>query len=351
MDTVVAHKPERVFLRPPAALGSVNEIIELVNDPRTSIARLTSAIAKDKALMDRVLRQANSPLLGLAQRVQNPDHAVVLLGFDALKEMVIRSVVTGAFRRMVDTFVRFESFWNHSVGCALGARLIASETGACDPNDAFVAGLLHDIGYIVINMTIMEKFAANANPRPIQDLVVSPATEGKQGHPGIGAMLAEQWGLAPDIVEAIGFHHHPSLATVNPPLVAVVHIAEVLCYHLAVSTPDYESAHEYDEHAMNCLGLDPAVLESSSSEGYTVLFKEHCSRAPQFRTFVQELRNNLVEVMGNLGEQERVVLALLYYEGLTVSEIANVMDTSIPEIQFLHNAALARLRAAVTMMV
>ena len=149
-QTAVEHRTFMLRSQPAMAQG-VREIISLVDDPRTSVAKLASAIYRNPTLMQRVLRQANSPMYGLPQRVTDPKFAEVLVGFDALREIVIRSVVYGAFRRMVNSLVKFEEFWIHSVGCALGARMIAEETGKCDPADAFLAGLLHDIGHVIVS--------------------------------------------------------------------------------------------------------------------------------------------------------------------------------------------------------
>jgi len=331
----------------PRSSGGIHEILELVDNPHTSVARLASVISKDAALMKRLLRQANSPLYGFQRRVSDPSFAVVLLGFDALKEMVVRSVVYGAFRRMVDTMIRFESFWTHSIGCALGSRLIAIKTGVCDANDAFAAGLLHDVGYIIINQSIMDRFyEGKQSSIPGSNLnLVFPS---KASHQEIGAALAERWHLSEDIVEAIRYHHHPGAATINPALVATVHTAEVLCHVLNIGQTDYETLAEIEPEARRILGVDQSYFEVDSDSGYVNLFKEELSRAPKFATLVQELRSNLVDAMGNLDEKERLVVALLYYEGLSVEDAAKLLGMSIPAVEQVQNTAFARLRAAVT---
>jgi RNA polymerase sigma factor (sigma-70 family) len=328
--------------------SGINEILELVDNPRTSVARLASVISKDASLTKRLLRQANSPLYGFQRRVSDPNFAVVLLGFDALKEMVVRSVVSGAFRRMVDTMMRFESFWTHSIGCALGSRLIALKTGACDANDAFVAGLLHDVGYVIINQTIMDRFYGKQEIQAKEKNAECSQPLPKTGHPEIGAALVERWHLSQDIVEAIRFHHCPEAATVNPSLVSTVHIAEALCHKLCIGLTDYETVAEVEPAAKRILGLDQSLFELDTDSGYVNLFREELSRAPKFATLIQELRTNLVEAMGELEEKQRLVVALLYYEGLSVEEAARLLGISVQAVEQLQNAAFARLRAAIT---
>jgi RNA polymerase sigma factor (sigma-70 family) len=330
--------------------SGVKEIIALVDDPRTSVAKLTSAIYKNRGLMERVLRQANSPLYGMQRRVSDPTFAVVLLGFDALKEIVVRSLVTGAFRRMVNSVVRFEAFWNHSVGCGLGARMIAEETGVCDPTDAFVAGLLHDIGYIVLNENGHDAVKSTGVLLPTPARHPGNGTAPQEDHAEIGAWLIERWKLDSGVAEAIRYHHDPSAATRHEALVAVVHIAEVLCHHLHIGESGYESVSGYDPVALEAVDLDEAALTGGSSKGYVALFLERISRAPKFESLVQDLKKNLVEVMEELSEQQRLVIALHYYEGLSQAEVSRVLNLSMTDVEQFQETALARLRAAVSLM-
>lgn len=333
----------------PRHSADIKEIVDLVDNPHTSVARLASVISKDAALMKRLLRQANSPLYGFQRRISDPNFAVVLLGFDALKEMVVRSVVSGALRRMVDTMVRFESFWTHSVGCALGARLIAIKTGACDANDAFVAGLLHDVGYVVINESIMDRFydpqGGNVSWKNIDPALPSA----KAGHAEVGAALVRRWNVSGELVEAIRYHHRPVLASINPQLVATVHIAEALCHKLNIGQTDYERVDEVDEEAQRILGVDESFFQVDPDSGYIVLFRQELARAPKFETLVQELRSNLVEAMGELEDKERLVVALRYYEGLSVEDCTKLLGLSVMAVEQLQHSAFAKLRAAVTM--
>ncbi|MCX6135310.1 MAG: sigma-70 family RNA polymerase sigma factor [Ignavibacteriales bacterium] len=337
------------LVRRPSISNRVNEIIELVDNPLTSVAKLTSAISKDQTLVRRVLRQANSPIYGFSRRVKDPNFAVILLGFDALREMVVRSIVTGAFRRMVNSMIRFEAFWDHSIGCGLGARFISEQTGLCDPNDAFVAGLLHDIGYVILNEHVSDDGMNKGGAGTSKGLV--SASLPKQDHADVGAWLATHWHLSDDIVTAIRLHHKPASATTHRTLVSIVHTAEVLCHRLQIHKTDYESIEGYDPQALATLGLTEAALTNDSASGYVASIREDLSHAPKFATLITELKQNLVEVMQELSEQERVVLALLYYEGLPIVDISRVLGVSVPDVEQLQTTALARLRAAITLIV
>ena len=348
MNQAIAYEDSVTLATHARHSADIKEIVELVDNPHTSVARLASVISKDAALMKRLLRQANSPLYGFQRRISDPNFAVVLLGFDALKEMVLRSVVSGALRRMVDTMIHFESFWTHSVGCALGARLIAIKTGGCDANDAFLAGLLHDVGYVVMNDSIMDRFY-DPQGWAVSWKNLDPALPStKAGHAEMGAALARRWNMSGELVEAIQYHHRPALASINPQLVATVHIAEALCHKLNIGRPNYERVERVDEEAQRILGVDDSFFQIDPDSGYIVLFKQELLRAPKFEELVQELRSNLVEAMGELEDQERLIVALLYYEGLSVEDCTKLLGLSITAIEQLQHSAFAKLRAAVT---
>ena len=339
------------LVRRPAISNRANEIIELVDNPLTSVAKLASAISKDQLLVRRVLRQANSPLYGFPRRVSDPNFAVILLGFDALREMVVRSIVTGAFRRMVNSLIRFEAFWDHSIGCGLASRLLSEQTGLCDPNDAFVAGLLHDVGYIIINENSQDDGKKSVGKLGRAKTNAATSQLSKLDHAEVGAWLATQWHLSNEIVEAIRLHHIPASATAHQNLAAIVHTAEVLCHRLQIHKMDYESIDAYDPQALLALGLTETTLSNESSTGFIASIREDLSHAPKFATLINELKQNLVEVMQELSEKERVVIALLYYEGLPVLDISKVLGIPIAAVEQLQSTALARLRAAITLMV
>lgn len=350
MVQVVAREREIGAAPPPAITHGVKEIIALVDDPRTSVAKLTSVISRNKGLMERILRQANSAVYGMPRRVNDPNFAVVLLGFDALKEMIVRSVVAGAFRRMVNSVVGFEEFWNHSIGCGLGARMIAEKTEVCDPNEAFVAGLLHDIGYLLINWSGENQVQTASFP----GLTLSAAGQGTQPlqeyHAEVGAWLAERWSISEPVVEAIRCHHTPAEAVSGSGIVAVVHVAEVLCHQLQIGHPQYESVSGFEPAALRSLGLKEESFTKQTPQGYASLFMENMTRVPKFESLVHDLKTNLLEAMEDLSEQERLTLALLYYEGLSLADVSKVLGLAANEVEQLQATALARLQAAVTLM-
>jgi len=226
----------------------VHQILHVMRDPAASVARLSAIVSSDQRLSENVLRIANSPLLALPQRVSTVSNAITLLGFDALRDSVMRMVVTGAFRSLVDLFTAYGEFWNHSISCGIVARMLARRSGVVSEDDAFVAGLFHDLGMIV--------------PRGRDEGILPGVERGVETgtHEGIGAWLAEHWGLSARIQEAIRLHHNPAAAVVDPLLTATVHTADVLCRRLEVGRYAADPDSGFDPAALDVLGLKESNL-------------------------------------------------------------------------------------------
>ncbi len=313
----------------------VHQILHVMRDPAASVARLSAIVASDQRLSESVLRSANSPLLAIPQRVATVSNAITLLGFDALRDSVMRMVVTGAFRSLVDLFTAYGEFWNHSVSCGIVARMLARRSGAVSEDDAFVAGLFHDLGMII--------------PRGRDEGILPGVEPGVETgtHEGIGAWLAEHWGLSARIQEAIHLHHHPAAAVVDPLLTATVHTADVLCRRLEVGRYAADPDLGFDPAALDLLGLQEKDLTVENLTEDMRVIRAGMAEAPGFSSIVASVKNSLVDSIGGLPYQERLTLALCYQEGLSFEEVAHLLGNSATEVNDLHDRALDALSAIV----
>ncbi|MCC6396973.1 MAG: HDOD domain-containing protein [Bacteroidetes bacterium] len=319
--------------------GLVTELLELMRDPASSVARLGTIVSSDQALSERVLRIANSPALGIPSRVETVSRAVTLLGFDALRETIMRMVVTGAFRTIVALFTQYEEFWKHSIACGLAARLLARKQPEGQPDDAFVAGLFHDIGMIAPSGTGEGQLRWKGVPGDVQDPVAD--------HQETGAWWAEQWGMNERIVEAIRCHHCPGKAVRDPRLAATVHVADILCRRLEVGKYAADPDQECDPTALEILGLTEAELSAGHLQDDAQSIEAGMAEAPSFARMVASLKNALVEAIGGLPYQERLALALCYQEGLAPGEVAHLMGITEEDVQHLHDVALSTLATTI----
>jgi HD-like signal output (HDOD) protein len=249
----------------------VEEIMDLVNNSGTSIAKLSAVLMKEPTLMRNILRKANTPMFGIKNRIKSVDMAIVLLGFDALKKTVAGALINGALRKMVDALFRYDEYWNHSVACAVIARYLAERAGRTDADGAFIAGLFHDIGFLVIHQPDHGAMG-----------VSSPTTSALMPPEETGALIAARWQLPEGIVEAIRFQHEPERAIADPVLAAIVHVANVLCHTTAIARFKAEEAPVWSPKALEILNLGEEDLRVEHIMDYDGSLKQSFDGAHEF---------------------------------------------------------------------
>ena len=211
----------------------VSKMIELVDNPKTSAASLARLISADQALTARILKLANSAYYGFPREISTVNMAIVVIGFNTVKEMGLSLSVFEVFKdgghdKSFDT----AQFWQHSIGCGSAARLIARRFKYQFIGEAFVAGLLHDIGKVILNQYMHDEFTAILTAVAENGAVLDDAENATVGttHSRIGGWLAEKWNLPRIIVDSINHHHDPWEAKVDAVLVAIVSVANYLCH-------------------------------------------------------------------------------------------------------------------------
>ncbi|HME45688.1 MAG TPA: HDOD domain-containing protein [Syntrophorhabdales bacterium] len=202
----------------------MKKILKAVEDPTTSPAAVGKLVASDPALTIKILRIINAAVYGFVVRIASVNQAVVLLGLD-----VVRALLLGVsiFEMMEQTAV---GLWKHSLGCAITAKLLAQKKGMSDPEEASVAGLLHDIGKVVLRVQFPKEYQmalAAARDRSMFLLDAEMETF-RMTHATAGAYFANAWRLPKFVVESIRYHHHPSLAKTTPMHTVSVHLADIL---------------------------------------------------------------------------------------------------------------------------
>jgi len=211
------------------------EIIEELQSPNASIQKIGQIIARDPAMAAKVLQLVNSAFFALPRRITDPTQAVSLLGIDIIKALVLTAEVFSAFdKNKVDAF-DIERLWEHSfLTGGLAKRIATAEDGDKQMiDDAYMAGLLHDIGKLVLVNSYPEQYNQVLALERNEHLILAEAEHRilGAGHGEVGAYLLSLWGLPDPIIEAVVFHHRPGLCQANTfiPL-AAVHIADALQY-------------------------------------------------------------------------------------------------------------------------
>jgi putative nucleotidyltransferase with HDIG domain len=240
-------------------------INQLVEDPDSSTTDIARAVSQDPSFTVRMLRVANSPFYGFASTIDTAAKAVAVIGTSQIRNLALSMSVARAFAGLPNNLVSMDNFWHHSLYCALIARILARQAGRCDPEALFTAGLLHDIGELIIFSRMAEQARESLLLvlDQMDDLPVYQAERQVIGfdHAEVGGELARQWGLPPLLEECIACHHAIARAQRYPRETALVHIANILAQMAEVDTLEPGDVSPVDPLAWKITGLDAGIIE------------------------------------------------------------------------------------------
>lgn len=238
----------------PAVAQKVNKMAE--ND-KTSANQLGSIISTDQAISGRVLRLVNSSFYGFPGRISSISNAILLLGFDVVKSLIISVSV---FEMMEKGII---GLWEHSLGCAIASRIIAKRIKGCDPEEISVAGLLHDIGKVVVSIQLSENYDDIKKLIREQKIIFYEAEKQVLDltHEDIGGWLAESWNLPVGLQETISYHHQPLKAQKAKLQTAIVHVADFLTRSVGFGSGGDPWIPPLNHRAWERLGLSVQALQ------------------------------------------------------------------------------------------
>ena len=208
-------------------------LLEACDNQATPLTQVASLIDKDPSLSYKVLQLVNSAYFGLKTTYSGVDQAVVYLGVNSVKNMAVTAAVHQVFNSERFNNLKYfniHTFWHHSLKCACLSRRLAELSGQANPDDAYLGGLLHDLGKLVLVSAYPEQYESVLAESPRQDEILE-AEQSKIGahHADIGAWLVADWNLNSLIGDAISYHHeNPERVTGAFPLVKIVYTANEL---------------------------------------------------------------------------------------------------------------------------
>ncbi len=208
-----------------------HQIQKVIHDPKVSAGQIAKILQEDPAMSVKVLKLTNSAFYGLQREIESVKQAVIIVGLEAIKNLVLSASVLDMFKgKDIDQEFQ-EKFWRHSLAVGFCARLLAKMgrvRGMLDPDSAFSGGLLHDIGKVIMCCFLQAEHAQVKKERTTDQTSATYLIEERvlgYNHCQIGAILAEQWKLPRRLTDAVAFHHHPQLAEGGEMTPYVTHVA------------------------------------------------------------------------------------------------------------------------------
>lgn len=250
----------------PTLPGVVKSVGRMVEDRDSSASDIAEIIAKDQVLSARILRLINSPVYGFPGRISSVTHALVLLGFNVVKGLVLSTAVFDTFAKQAI------GLWEHSLGCAILSRRIAKELSVPDVEEIMIAGLLHDLGKAILSFVAEREFESAVRAARSERCHIAVAERETFGidHAHVAGWICQQWHLPPRLSDALVYHHRPDLSKSHPRITAIVHLADILARGMGYGSPGDATMPPLDHAAFQSLGISyeqiDHVLEQAELE-------------------------------------------------------------------------------------
>ena len=270
----------------------VSKMLRMIDSRRTSADTLARLISTDQALTARLLKLANSAYYGYPREISTVNMAVVVLGFNTVKDMGLWISVFDAFKNAGSSATGFDAvkFWEHSAACGVAARMLSKNSDSRYSGEAFVAGLLHDMGKMILNQyfgaELVEVF------RLVEggglDLAAAEAEVLGVSHGRVGAWLAEKWNLPSIISDTVMHHHEPWEAKIEPAFVAYITVADVLCHLTGTGSSGRGGCPKYDGRLWDIFDNAAAPIDEADLERLQADFLAEYGRSEAYVSVVQD---------------------------------------------------------------
>lgn len=225
LDELIASMPKLA-----SYAGVLHELDEVLNDMNSTLTEICEVIEKDPAMAAKLLKLGNTCFFGFSRRVETVFDTISLIGIQQVRDLIAASTVMRMFDGISSEHVNMESFWQHSLACGVAARILAIVGQLPKPEKHFTAGLLHDIGKLVLYARLPEQTSAVFQLCKGKKMLLREAEKAVLGydHTEIGAALLQAWNYPFNLIHAVRFHHLALAAGAFQLDACVIHLADHL---------------------------------------------------------------------------------------------------------------------------
>ncbi|UZP67906.1 HDOD domain-containing protein [Desulfovibrio mangrovi] len=260
----------QTLLRDDVKLGSLpsvfHKLVEVVNDSRSSATDVAEVIANDTDLVARLLRVVNSPFYGMTAKVDTISRAVTVVGSNQLVSLAMGISIVASFKGIPEHLVSMRDFWEHSIACGMAARILASYRRMPNTERFFVAGMLHDIGRLIMFKIAPDHSTHLFHTAYSEHRIVQQCEKEVMGftHDRLGGLLLKAWRCPVSLEKNVRYHHLPGMAPTVPEA-AIMCVADVVANAFRFGSSGERLVPVLSRETWDCLELPVSVL------GQTVL--------------------------------------------------------------------------------
>jgi HD-like signal output (HDOD) protein len=243
-------------------------ITEAINNPRTSVHEISKIISEDPGLTARLLRVVNSAFYNFPQKIDTISRAVTIVGTQQLRDLALATSVIRLFKGIPRELVNMDSFWRHSIACGAAARTFAGYRRESNIERFFVAGILHDLGRLVIFGKAPDQAREAIAMAEQMNIPLLQAERSVLGfdHALVGRALLQQWKLPNNLIDVVSYHHAPANSLAFPNETAIIHIADIFAHTLDLGASGERVVPTFAPEAWDLMGMQTSIIPSVIKE-------------------------------------------------------------------------------------
>jgi len=310
----------------------VQKLLKVMEDDNSSADDISHVLNSDQGMTSRVLKLVNSSFYGLSGKVNTVPRAIVILGVAAIRNLALGLGVTKILAKSSSGELQ-EKFWDHSITTAAACEVLARHTKTAEPEEAFVAGLLHDIGHHVLLVAVPDEYAQVMAEGPMNTIENERRIIG-MAHTRAGQKLLKQWKLPANLCDAVRFHHTPEVIMgKDDPLISLVALGDLFAgvhgtvYERSINDANFQKL-------FKATGLEPSEVSD--------IMKEIDQRIIETKLFLKVADENNTGTISTVTQEPKTVV-MICTDALRAEWTSQVLDhfghTLLPMKDFFAKAS------------